>query len=128
MENAMQIPLIQYFLAGWKNAFIYSGRCRRSEFWWFYLGNVIIGILLGILTSIVGPFAIVSAIYSIAVIFPTISLGIRRLHDIGKSGWFYLFGFIPLVGGILLLIWFVTGSAPGENQYGPNPKESMPQG
>lgn len=127
MENAMQMPLIHYFLMAWKNAFVYSGRSRRSEFWWCYLANVIIVLILNMLAQMASFFSIICSIYSIAIIFPAISLGIRRLHDINKSGWFYLCGLIPIVGSILLIIWFATDSVPGENQYGLNPKEISSQ-
>lgn len=62
-------------------------------------------------------------LYSLAVLLPGLAVAVRRLHDIGKSGLFYLFVFIPLVGAIILLVWFCKDSEPGANAYGPNPKE-----
>lgn len=100
----------------------FNGRARRSEFWYFYLFNIIVAAVLGILSSFLGFFSIISGLYSLAILVPSIAVGIRRLHDIGKSGWFYLICFIPLVGSIILLIFFAKDSEPGENQYGPNPK------
>ena len=62
-------------------------------------------------------------IYSLAVFIPSLAVTVRRLHDVGKSGWFYLIGLIPLVGPIILLVWFATDGQPGTNQWGVNPKE-----
>ena len=71
------------------------------------------------LATIVGA---VSAIFALAILVPQIAVGVRRLHDIGRSGWFYLIGHIPFIGWIFMLVWFCTDSQPGDNQYGPNPK------
>lgn len=62
-------------------------------------------------------------IYLLAIILPSLAVAVRRLHDIGKSGWMILISLIPLIGGIWLLVLLVTDSNPGDNQYGPNPKE-----
>ena len=61
-------------------------------------------------------------VYALAIFIPSIAVCVRRLHDIGKSGWYYFIGLIPLVGGIILLVWFCTDSQLGENQWGANPK------
>lgn len=116
------MQIVNNYLSAWKNAFVYTGRARRSEYWYFVLANVIVGFVLGSVSAFVDILTILTSLYSLAVIFPAVSLGIRRLHDVGKSGWFYLFVLIPVVGGILLLVWFCTDSTPGPNQYGPNPK------
>ena len=101
----------------------FSGRARRSEYWFFCLFNIIVSFLLSILAIKVGSvFSIVSTIYYLAVLLPSLAVFIRRLHDIGKSGWFYLFALIPLAGPIILIVWFCTDSEPGANQWGPNPK------
>ena len=108
----------------------FSGRARRSEYWYFVLFNFIVGFVLGFLGRLVGgdslfnPFQILSGLYSLAVLIPTLALCWRRLHDIGRSGGWYFIALVPLVGAILLLIWFCTDSQSGTNQYGPNPKES----
>ena len=93
----------------------FSGRSRRSEYWMATLG---IGILGAIVSTILGDL---SWIWSLVTLIPGLSLCIRRLHDIGKSGWWYLCLLIPLVGPILLLIWFCRDSAP-DNEWGSNPK------
>ncbi|BDP42173.1 hypothetical protein DAETH_21420 [Deinococcus aetherius] len=65
---------------------------------------------------------ILSAVYGLATFLPTLAVNIRRLHDTGRSGWWYLIAFVPLVGGIVLLIFAVMDSQPGTNKWGPNPK------
>lgn len=98
----------------------FSGRARRSEYWYFTLFNAIVSIVLSILVSATGSSLF--SILSLALVLPGIAVTIRRLHDIGKSGWYILFDCIPLVGAIILIVWFCKDSMPGENQYGPNPK------
>ena len=100
----------------------FSGRARRSEFWWFYLANIILSSVLSGLGRGSSIVMVISVIVSLALLLPELGVGVRRLHDIGKSGWNLLFGLIPIVGFILLIIWFCKDSEPGDNQYGPNPK------
>lgn len=98
----------------------FSGRSSRSEYWWFILFNIIVGAAIGIVFS--GTFAeILSGLETLAFLLPGIGLGVRRLHDIGKSGWWLLLCFIPLIGQIILIIWFCQESQPFDNQYGPVP-------
>ncbi len=98
----------------------FSGRSSRSEYWWFTLFNIIVGAAIGIVFS--GTFAeILSGLETLAFLLPGIGLGVRRLHDIGKSGWWLLLCFIPLIGQIILIIWFCQESQPFDNQYGPVP-------
>ncbi len=98
----------------------FSGRSSRSEYWWFILFNIIVGAAIGIVFS--GTFAeILSGLETLAFLLPSIGLGVRRLHDIGKSGWWLLLCFIPLIGQIILIIWFCQESQPFDNQYGPVP-------
>ena len=93
----------------------FKGRARRSEYWWFTLFNIIVSSLIGAIAPEL------AWIWTVVVLVPGIALVVRRLHDAGKSGWFYLWGLIPLVGTILLLIQMLKDSAP-DNQWGPNPK------
>jgi len=99
----------------------FKGRARRSEYWYFFLFNFIVALVLGIIGQVIGN-TILSTLWSLAVILPGIAVGIRRLHDIGKSGWWLLISFVPVVGTILLIVWCCKDSDPGENQYGANPK------
>ena len=88
----------------------FSGRARRSEYWYFVLFSLIIS-LIPIVNLIVGLISII----------PGIAVCVRRLHDIGKSGWWLLLCLIPIVN-LILLVWYCTDSQPGENQWGANPK------
>ena len=107
------------FLEAVKLAFIhyadFKGRSRRSEYWWFTLFNIIV---TGIISAAVPDY---SWIWSLIVLVPGIALVVRRLHDVGKSGWFYLWILLPLFGSIIILIQMLKDSAP-DNRWGPNPK------
>jgi len=118
---------MNWYIKVWKNALNFNGRAQRSEYWFFYLFNIIISFCLGFVDGVAGlqvmeSIGILSTLYSFAVIIPAIACGVRRLHDIGKSGWMMFIALIPCIGGLLLLFWFVQDSQPGNNQYGPNPK------
>ena len=93
----------------------FKGRSRRSEYWWFTLFNVIVS---GVLGYVIPDFA---WIWSLIVLIPGLAICIRRLHDAGKSGWFYLWMLLPLVGQIIVLIQLCKDST-ADNQWGPNPK------
>ena len=101
----------------------FSGRARRSEYWFFVLFNYVISAALGFLGRYMFLFSILSGLYSLAVLIPSLAVTWRRLHDIGKGGGWYLFILVPLVGWIFLLVWLCRDSQPGQNAYGPNPKE-----
>ncbi|MBC8256409.1 MAG: DUF805 domain-containing protein [Candidatus Marinimicrobia bacterium] len=100
----------------------FNGRASRQEYWMFFLFNMIFAIvILGI--DIILGLGFLNMVYSIAVMIPGLAVGIRRLHDIGKSGWMVLIILIPLIGPIWLIILAATDSNPGENNYGPTPKD-----
>lgn len=89
----------------------FEGRARRSEFWWFYLATFI------------GSFIpVLNWFWGLAVIIPYFAVAARRLHDTGRSALNLLWLLLPLVGGILLIVWFCQDSKPGDNRYGANPK------
>ena len=129
----------------------FGGRARRKELWMFVLVNMIISNALLALENVLGitafnfvdiamflgnmpeatafylygnmGFGWLYLIYNVALLLPSFAVGVRRFHDIGKSGWHYLVGLIPLVGVILLLVWFCKDSQAGANKWGANPKE-----
>ena len=106
---------------------VFSGRAMRIEFWMFTLFNVIISFVLGIVDSILGlntggGVGLLGGVYSLAVLLPSIAVAVRRLHDTNRSGWWLLLSFVPILGWIALLIFYVQDSDPNDNQYGPNPK------
>lgn len=113
---------MNWYLEVLKKYAVFSGRARRKEYWMFFLFNIIIAIVLGILDSIFSLPGILTTLYFLAVLIPGIAVSIRRLHDTGRSGWWLLIGFIPVVGAVVLLIVMVLDSKPGENQYGAYPK------
>jgi len=106
----------------------FSGRARRQEYWLFFLFNIIAAIIVGVISSVlvsvtnVTAFAYLGTIYDLAVLIPGLAVLFRRLHDTGRSGWWWLIGFIPLIGIIVLIVFCCFDSQPGDNQYGPNPK------
>ena len=102
----------------------FSGRARRSEYWYFVLMTMIVEFVLSLLSVVLGDLAVIlSGIWGLAVLVPTLAVVWRRLHDIGKSGAWYFIFLVPLVGWIILLVFLCKDSQPGENQYGPSPKE-----
>ena len=117
-----------YFQALKKYA-VFNGRSRRKEYWYFVLFNTIISIVLAVIDVVTGSFSpetgigLLRGIYTLAVLIPGIAVAVRRLHDTGRSGWWLLIGLIPIIGAIVLLVFMVQDSNPGQNQYGPNPKE-----
>lgn len=95
----------------------FQGRASRSEFWYWTLASAIVAIVLGILVQISGVFRIIEALWDLAIIVPSIALQCRRLHDIGKSGWWQLIGLIPCVGWIIMIVWDATPPKPEGNRY-----------
>lgn len=120
---------MNYYKAVLKKYAEFNGRARRAEYWYFVLFNIIFAIVAGIIDGIIGSggsglwhAGIVSSLYSLALIIPSLAVGVRRLHDVGKSGWMILISLIPIVGIIWLLILYIRDSNPGDNEYGPDPK------
>jgi uncharacterized membrane protein YhaH (DUF805 family) len=104
----------------WKNYVNFQGRARRSEYWFATLFLTLVSIPVAVIsfdaqTMTYGPLY---WLWAAAVLLPGISLVVRRLHDTGKSGWFYLLVLIPFVGAIVLLVFMVMDSQPGANKYG----------
>lgn len=120
---------MSYYLEAFKKYAVFSGRARRAEFWYFVLFNVIVAFVLALIGGLIGAAigdgyaGILSGIYGLAVIIPTLALWVRRLHDIDRTGWWVLINLIPLVGAIVLLVFALTPGTPGSNQYGPDPKQ-----
>jgi uncharacterized membrane protein YhaH (DUF805 family) len=108
----------------------FSGRARRKEYWMFVLFNMIFTIVAMILDNVLGiamegiGYGPLYGLYALAMLIPGLAVAVRRLHDVGKSGWMILIALIPLIGSIWLLVLMVTDSNAGENQYGQNPKEA----
>ena len=110
-----------------KNFANFNGRARRKEFWTFTIVNIIVSILLSIFSAIpvLGLlFMLLSIVYPLAVLIPSIAVCVRRLHDTNRTGWLVLLGLIPIVGVIILIVFGIQEGTPGDNQYGPDPKKA----
>ncbi len=115
------------YLGTLKKYSVFSGRAQRKEYWTFILSNMVISIILSIVGKIIGGVTeslnLLYILFTFALFIPSVAVGIRRLHDTDRSGWWLLINLIPIVGVIILLVFMVKDSQPGENQYGPNPKK-----
>ncbi|MCC6369844.1 MAG: DUF805 domain-containing protein [Bacteroidia bacterium] len=107
---------MKYYVKVLQNYATFSGRARRSEYWYFALFNVLISVVLSLVGAQMGT-TMISNIYSLAVLIPGIAVAVRRMHDVGKSGWYLL---IPIYN----LILACTNGNSGDNEYGPDPKAS----
>lgn len=103
-----------------KNYVNFQGRATRKEFWYAFLFNFVVTFVLGLFGKV---GTILTAIWSLAVLLPFLGVGARRLHDINKSGWLLLLALIPLVGEIILIIWWAKEGDKTDNQFGPVPEE-----
>ncbi|MHB1463406.1 MAG: DUF805 domain-containing protein [Armatimonadota bacterium] len=114
---------------------VFTGRARRSEFWYFMLINIVIIAVFetilaivdggGIMSGMVNPITI---LFCLAILTPSVAVCVRRLHDTGRSGWFGLLPLIPftfLLGAVVLIVFMVEDSKPGDNKWGPNPKDEL---
>lgn len=111
----------------------FSGRARRAEYWWFALFNALASLALQILDVAIfgayrmGPDAgmglpnVLGGLFSLAILVPSIAVWVRRLHDVGRSGWWWLLALIPVIGWIILFYWSVRRGDMGPNAFGPDP-------
>lgn len=127
---------MKYYLKVLKNYAGFSGRARRSEYWFFVLFNMIFVVVAMVLDNLLGltfkidsfegqtalPYGYIYLLYALAVFIPGLAVLVRRLHDVGKSGWFFLICLLPIVGAIWLLVLLFTNGNTGENAYGDDPK------
>ena len=109
---------MEYFLDAFRKYADFAGRTTRQQYWMYILIYVVISVVLSIIDAAIGT-AVLSAIFSVVMLVPSISIATRRLHDIGRSGWWQLIGLIPLLG-IIILIVFLVQDSHGDNEYGPN--------
>ncbi len=111
-----------------KKYFVFEGRARRTEYWMFTLFNVIVCIVLMAIDHALGTWrpdsriGVLSGLYSLGVLLPSLGVTVRRLHDTDRSGWWILISLIPIIGGITMLVFMVLDGTPGPNRFGPNPK------
>lgn len=126
---------MSWYVGVLKKYAVFSGRARRKEYWMFILVNFLIMSLLGLLLNM----TLLASLYALAILLPWVSVTIRRLHDVGRSGWWALLGLAPIfepvmpapislvtvVMWIALHVFMLLGSQPGENRFGPNPKTAV---
>jgi uncharacterized membrane protein YhaH (DUF805 family) len=113
----------------------FSGRARRKEYWMFALFNAIVSFAIaftgGFYQGLTGSesigtlFSGLGVLYSLGVLVPSLAVGVRRLHDTGRSGWFLLLALVPILGWIAILVFLVQDGNPGANAFGPSPKEPV---
>ena len=122
---------MNWWLIAMKKYVDFSGRARRSEYWMFFLFNMIFGFGALVLDMLLGSvsegsmYGLFYGLFSLAIMIPSLSVTVRRLHDVGKSGWWIFISLITFIGGIWLFILTITDSQPGENAYGPSPKMTL---
>lgn len=117
-----------------KNNFAnFQGRARRSEYWWFVLATLIFNVISQVLMGAVAAtgsgvlmllVAIPLLIIALGLIIPSIAVAIRRMHDVGRSGWWLLIGFVPVLGFLVILYWFVQRGTVGSNAWGADPYDA----
>lgn len=127
----------------------FSGRSRRKEYWMYLLFVIIVSVVLAIVDRALGlggsssssvatsgaqigagasyHAGVLGIIFTLATLIPSIAVGVRRLHDTDRSGWWLLIALVPLIGGIVLLVFFLLDGTPGPNRFGPNPKDPAPE-
>ena len=119
---------MNWYIEVLKKYAVFGGRARRKEYWYFFLFSMIISIVLTIIDGVTGSLSteagmgILSGIYTLGVLIPSIAVAVRRLHDINRSAWWLLLALIPFIGAIVLIVFLASDSNPEENQYGANPK------
>lgn len=128
--------IMKWYIKVLKNYVTFTGRARRKEFWMFFLFDFLFCIITAILDILLGTsfkqtlygtaveyyYGWIYVVYSLAVFMPGLAVSVRRLHDIGKSGWYLLISLIPIVGAIIVLVWDCKEGDKGDNKYGSDPK------
>lgn len=123
MDKILNLPFVNAWLKMLANFSDFKGRASKADYWWAVLGNIIVSAVLGFICGLLGSFgSVLLTLISLVLAIPGLALTVRRLHDIGKSGWFVLISLVPLVGAILLIVWLVKDGDEDDNQYGSNPK------
>ncbi len=112
---------MNWFVAVLKKYAVFAGRARRKEYWMYTLIYVLIAVVLGFLDAMLGGAGLLGTLLAIALFLPSLAVTVRRLHDTGRSGWWVLIAFVPLVGVIVLLVFMCLAGTSGRNPYGEDP-------
>ncbi len=119
---------MSWFIIALKKYATFSGRARRSEYWYFTLFYLLIYLVLMFVDMTMGAFSskegigVLTTLFTLAMLLPSLAVTIRRLHDTGHSGWWILLGALPFLGGLILFVFFVRDGDPGTNEFGEDPK------
>ena len=119
---------MNWYLNVLKQYAVFKGRARRKEYWFFILFNLIASVVLTVIDFMTGlldaelGIGLLSGLYSLAVLIPSLAVTVRRLHDTDRSGWWLLLGLVPLLGAIVLLVFMLLDGTPGDNRHGASPK------
>jgi len=120
---------MNWYLIALKKYAVFSGRSRRKEYWYFYLFYILFIFVLTFIDVMIGTYdavaeiGLIGGVFVLFMLIPLLATSVRRLHDTDRSGWWLLIALIPLIGAIVILVFTLQDSKPGENQYGSNPKE-----
>jgi uncharacterized membrane protein YhaH (DUF805 family) len=116
----------QAIASGFSKYVTFSGRAARSEFWYWVLFTVLASVILSVVDGMVfgmgqDSVGVLGGLFSLGTILPSIAMAVRRLHDTDRSGWWYLLIFVPIIGWIILIIWYATAGQSGSNRFGADP-------
>jgi len=120
---------MKWYFTALRKGLTFRGRARRKEYWYFFLFNFLVAILLSFVDLQMGWMSadlnsgILSGIYSLLIIVPSLAVSVRRLHDSDRTGWWALLLFVPLIGFLILLFFFAKDGTMGDNRFGADPKE-----
>ncbi|WP_444683869.1 DUF805 domain-containing protein [Alkalicoccus luteus] len=112
---------MNWYLHVLKNYATFSGRARRKEYWMFFLVHLMILVGLAMMETLIGLPTVISSVYSLAVLIPSLAVGVRRLHDTNRSGFWILINILPFLGWIIFIVFMALESDSGSNRFGPNP-------
>lgn len=118
--------MIAPYVAAMRRYVDFTGRASRSAFWWFHLALIVLTVAAMAVDAMLasdpeGAGSPLATLVLVVHVLPALAVGVRRLHDAGRSGWWWLVGLVPLVGPILLLVWYCRPGTPGDNRFGPDP-------
>jgi uncharacterized membrane protein YhaH (DUF805 family) len=109
--------------SGFDNYVTFSGRASRPAYWWWFLFAVIVAVVASIIDAAIGTWGVVGGLAGLALLLPNLAVSVRRLHDTNRTGWWILIGLIPIIGFIVLLVFYLQEGDEGENEYGPPPAD-----
>lgn len=113
-----QVGMGEALRRAFSNYATFKGRANRGEYWWFILASIIIGALLSMVDGVVGTAGLLAGLWNLAAFLPSLAVAVRRLHDVGRSGWWILIAFVPVIGFILLIVWLAARGEARPNRFG----------